>query len=1177
MPVTIKLNASKLEEYKLNVDKQIYAEQSKSIQTIAQGTGLECTVEIIDLFGTVYIANMVAALAKILRETGITVNVCIRDLTNSDIYTCLIEPTRFLFICCPQHFLQVYKGSTYPSNLNVLSENKYFLYQLEKLDIGSSLYLSENIVDLVKNSRITFDYSGVNLPFYPDECKDKVVHLLPPVVDMNDNEIVVEKKIDILFCGRSTEHRKLICDALRLAGYTVLNVTDVFGKELTELIKTAKIFLNLHHDQSSSLETCRLNEAVMSNDVHIISEKSGQPELEKIYGTRVHFIERIGGDNYAELFQKVKDVLGLKKNIGIFNIEKMHDSIIERLEYNILSVSIYKDLHNFIIDGKTQFDNDTFMFMKDKSYCNLGVKELIDLPVYYINLDNSTDRYEMFNSQINKYNIPPEQVKRISAIDGKTLNVTSIVNKIHHDIKDKPNVISCTLSHIKAIQTAYEDLCEYAIIMEDDCNFEYVLYQRYKLSDIANFLGKTYNLIQLSFMGDFEYNTKLQLSPCFIFNGYKDSTAAYLITRKGMKNILDSFANRNIELYVADVTIYELAKNCCHLTKPYFIYFDSKVINTTIQTNSILEYENKNKIFWDKYYYVVSQFWDKAYVINLDMDVKKYINMCKVLNILNLDYNSTFVSAELGTTLDIPTLKQSHILTEESSKWLKGTIGCNYTQYKIIKEAYEKKYNKIIIFEDDISITDNFFEILYDCKTINHDGLVLGHVNWDNKKDIFRKKYNNCYKINKKHYNIGGFYGVILNKSAIEYFYHNWNPVHTISDIYLRDVATKLNIYYIIPVIVNVDIDKDSLTSVNDITSGIKYTNKPMCTTLEKIKRIMFKNLHNVSPILIFTFKLAKEYSNEVIKRILKTLAFKNIQYTDNIEEADIIFIHYHERTNIRHTGLSILINGESRNDLEINFDIYIDSIKSFNYFHIHYPEIFQSSMNKFDKTFPCNKKTKFCAYMYSYDIPHRVNYFKILSTYKLVDGLGKSMNNINREDDRFDESFKDIAIKIYLDYKFVLSLENVNCQGYSTEKLLLPLFANSIPIYYGDSEIFKYINKKRVIYTDDFKSDIELLEYIKKVDMDDVLYNNIIQEEWFTKNHTFETITTKKMDNRIKNIFGLTKRKISITNNFNSDVLYFNYNYTIFNNFFIKKSLLNWCNEEDKIEYDTRLLKTFN
>ena len=441
-------------------------------------------------------------------------------------------------------------------------------------------------------------------------------------------------------------------------------------------------------------------------------------------------------------------------------------------------------------------------------------------------------------------------------------------------------------------------------------------------------------------------NNKLALCSNFIIDGYKSSTVAYIITRQGMKNILDTILDQNIELYVADITIYKLAKKTCFLTKPYFIYHISSIINTTLHFESNLNYEDNNKIFWDKYYYTTTQ-------------------------------NNSL------------------------------------------------------------------------CKLFWHSSFII-------------------------YPNIPAFCLHILCKIKNEF-----------------------------------------------IIQG-------------KIQQIMFKNKYN-NKILIYIEKLANEYSIPLIKRILNVLAFYNIEYTTNMKEADIIFVHYNDNTNMFNTSselnsLSILINGESHTDKNSICDIYIDSIKlePNNYFHIYYPEIFQSSMsiisqNAQNMENKYKPKTKFCAYMYSYDINHRVNYFNLLSTYKHVDGLGKSMNNVKRNDDRFNTNFKDIAIELYSDYKFVLALENVLVDGYSTEKLLLPLFAHSIPIYYGSSKIFNYINKKRIIYIHDFKNDTDLLDYIKQIDNDDNLYNNIINEDWYINNNTFETLTNTLLDKQIINIFGIS------------------------------------------------------
>ena len=247
-------------------------------------------------------------------------------------------------------------------------------------------------------------------------------------------------------------------------------------------------------------------------------------------------------------------------------------------------------------------NNNNYIFFKLKKNINLNVNQIVDLPIYYINLDSSYERFFSFNSQVNKCNIPQNQIKKISAIDGKILDLSSLTNKI---ITKNQNtlLIACLLSHIKAIQTAYNDLCEYAIIMEDDCNFEYIQYQNYKLSDIANLYGEFYNVIQLALMATEKTNKKLRMTQTFIKPGYRDSCAAYIINRKGMKNVLNAFSNKNMELNVADITIYEFAQKCCHLTKPYFTYHYSKKLSTTlIESNSKNKYEDDSKLFWDKYY-----------------------------------------------------------------------------------------------------------------------------------------------------------------------------------------------------------------------------------------------------------------------------------------------------------------------------------------------------------------------------------------------------------------------------------------------------------------------------------------------------------------------------------------------------------------------------------------------
>ena len=106
---------------------------------------------------------------------------------------------------------------------------------------------------------------------------------------------------------------------------------------------------------------------------------------------------------------------------------------------------------------------------------------------------------------------------------------------------------------------------------------------------------------------------------------------------------------------------------------------------------------------------------------------------------------------------------------------------------------------------------------------------------------------------------------------------------------------------------------------------------------------------------------------------------------------------------------------------------------------------------------------------MYHVDYPHRIGIFTKFNKAIGVDSYGKSCNNIKMDSTRFTytekETYNDNAVNIYSEYKFVLAIENTIKDMYFTEKLINPILANSIPIYYGTKDAFKIINKKGGFY----------------------------------------------------------------------------------------------------------------
>ena len=224
----------------------------------------------------------------------------------------------------------------------------------------------------------------------------------------------------------------------------------------------------------------------------------------------------------------------------------------------------------------------------------------------------------------------------------------------------------------------------------------------------------------------------------------------------------------------------------------------------------------------------------------------------------------------------------------------------------------------------------------------------------------------------------------------------------------------------------------------------------------------------------------------------------KNHEITNNKKDSDIV-VYNILNNNFTANKINIILSGETH-DINDNVDLYIGSlVKKIGKKQIYYPFMYSSLFNhrkSVDNKDYINNKNKFCAYMYNASYPHRVKIFNLINKYKKVDSLGNCSKNTDNTNTRFiendDETYNDIAVNIYRNYKFVIAVENKNIDGYNTEKLINPLISNSIPLYWGNDKIFKYINKKRVIYIPDY-TDEELLKKIDILDNNIDEYNNCL------------------------------------------------------------------------------------
>ena len=105
-------------------------------------------------------------------------------------------------------------------------------------------------------------------------------------------------------------------------------------------------------------------------------------------------------------------------------------------------------------------------------------------------------------------------------------------------------------------------------------------------------------------------------------------------------------------------------------------------------------------------------------------------------------------------------------------------------------------------------------------------------------------------------------------------------------------------------------------------------------------------------------------------------------------------------------------------------------------------------------------------------------------------------------------------------DYKFSIAFENSSYPGYTTEKILHAMLANTVPIYWGNPQVAKDFNPNSFINCHDFKDLDSVVDYIKKVDQNDDLYRQYLAEPFFKNNEVPLHLQETTIVNWFKNIF---------------------------------------------------------
>lgn len=119
--------------------------------------------------------------------------------------------------------------------------------------------------------------------------------------------------------------------------------------------------------------------------------------------------------------------------------------------------------------------------------------------------------------------------------------------------------------------------------------------------------------------------------------------------------------------------------------------------------------------------------------------------------------------------------------------------------------------------------------------------------------------------------------------------------------------------------------------------------------------------------------------------------------------------------------------------------------------------------------------------------------FVKNLMSHIPIDSYGKCLNNMGASD---LTAPRQLNINLYASYKFVIAIENSNCEDYVTEKLIEAISSTSVPIIAGRSGMPDYTHfapKYSYINVYDYKSIEDLATYLNYLSQNETAYNEYL------------------------------------------------------------------------------------
>lgn len=144
------------------------------------------------------------------------------------------------------------------------------------------------------------------------------------------------------------------------------------------------------------------------------------------------------------------------------------------------------------------------------------------------------------------------------------------------------------------------------------------------------------------------------------------------------------------------------------------------------------------------------------------------------------------------------------------------------------------------------------------------------------------------------------------------------------------------------------------------------------------------------------------------------------------------------------------------------------------------------------------NSKEYFASFIASHDSEYNIrgDFFRALNKRKRVESAGSYLNNMpdGKAVNWLDGSKEEFQKKC----KFSLCFESTKHEGFITEKIVEAFYTDTIPVYYGSSNIKEIFNPNAFIDISDFENFDTAIDRILEIDNNDAMYLEMLRQPIF-------------------------------------------------------------------------------